>query len=142
MNRELYKILSYLVILIVGMSVIGAWFLDVPKFCSLVLNSVVSQGTVVSKEKENHMSVWFEYKVAGRTFRAAGRAGDIDRTFETIQIGESVPVYYDATNQESATMGDPNKYLRSSIRGTAFIFFSLIVVSLLYLVKQFYRSRV
>lgn len=117
----------------------GAFLLNVPKYYSLVRHAQPTVGIVKSKERENHMSVWFEYTVDGHLFKSAGRAGDIGRTFDSIQNGEAVTVYYDQSNPASATMGEPSKYLNASIRGTCFIFTGLMLCSLLYELRKKYK---
>jgi hypothetical protein len=117
-------------------TVIGAWLLDLPKFYSLTQHGQAAFATVVSKEPENHMSIWFEYRVDGRTYKSAGRAEDIGKSFGEIQIGEDVPVYYDSSNPLSATMGRPEKYFYSSLRGVCFILVGLGGSFIVYVLKR------
>lgn len=124
----------FLVILLITAT--AALFLDVPKFYSLVRYGRLADGVVISKQRENHMSIFFEYRVDDHFFQSVGRAEDIGKSFDAIQIGEAVPIYYDSTDPASATMGDPNKYLKSSIIGTCFILGGLVLCVLLYALKR------
>ena len=78
------------------------------------------------------MSVWFQYGIGDQVFTSAGRAEDIGRTFDSLQIGETVPISYDSTEQSSAVLGNPEKYLFSSLRGTGYAFVGLLICFLLY----------
>jgi hypothetical protein len=125
------------VFLIAGVvAVIGAMALDVPKFYSLVRNAHCTTGTVVAKQPENHMLVQFKYEVNGEIHTSGGRAEDVGRSFDSVQIGDEVPVYYDTSHPASATMGDPNKYLSAGLRGTAFILIGLTVCFFMYILKR------
>ncbi len=119
------------------LTMITAMLIGLPRFYSLVHNARYATGVVVSKERENHMSIWFQYPVEGQIFRSAGQAEDLERAFDGIQIGETIPVSYDSTNYGSAVMGRaPEKYMYSSLRGTGFAFVSLIVCFSLYALKR------
>jgi hypothetical protein len=134
-TRLISKILpGFFLIVLTG--VVGAVLLDVPKFYGLSNRARVINGAVTAKEPENHMSVWFEYNVDGQMFRSAGRAGDIGKSFETIQIGEIVPVYYDPLNPAACTMGKPDRYLESSLFGTGFILVGVTILFLIFMIKR------
>ena len=133
---------SLLSLLPIGaIALIGIVFLDVPKFYSLTKHAVPAYGTVVSKEPSNHMSVWFEYQVDGHGYRSAGTAGDIGRSLGEIEIGEKVPINYDESDPAFAVMGDPHKYLYSSLRGTVFLAIGVIFLSLVYVLKRRWKGR-
>src|SRR5437868_14758424 len=71
---------------------IGLLFLNIPKFYSLVRSGRETTGTVTMKERENHMAIRIAYEVEGQKLFTVGSAGNIGRTFESIEIGEKVPV--------------------------------------------------
>ena len=93
------------------LTMITAMLIGLPRFYSLAGNAHYSTGVVVAKEPENHMSVWFQYTVEGQIFRLAGQAKDLERPFDGIQIGETIPISYDSTNYGSAVMVE---HLRST----------------------------
>src|ERR1044072_589904 len=130
-TRSTLMILPGLFLAII-LGVIGAALLDVPKFLRLTRHAQIVDGTVILKERENHMSVWCEYKVDGQMFKSAGRAGDVGKTFEAIQIGEIVPVYYDPMNPAASTIGNPERYLQSSLVGTGVIFIGVTVFFIIF----------
>jgi hypothetical protein len=133
-QKQITALLIFLIValLIVG---IGAMLLDVPKYYSLVNNARLTTGTVISKEPENHMAIQYEYEANGQRYTSKGRAEDIGKSFETIEIKESVPVYYDMSNPSSASLGEPNRYLSSSLRGTVFISICVALFFFLYVIK-------
>lgn len=128
---------KFLGILFVGfiLGAIGAFLLSVPRYYSLVRRAQPALGTVKSKERENHMAVWFEYAVDERLYQSAGRAEDVGKSFDAIQVGEAVQVYFDSSNPSSATIGDPSRYLYSSIRGTLFVIVGYVFCILIYFLR-------
>ena len=113
-----------------------AYGVAVPRYYSLMRHAQPINATVTSKEPENHMSVWFEYQVDGRTYRGAGRAGDIGETFSSIQTGDQVPIVYDSSDPASAIMGDPQEHLKASLRGVIFISFGLLLMFVIYIWRR------
>jgi len=133
------KTIASLLVIIMGASLVAAisgWLIGVPRYYSLTRNARLANGTVTSKEPGNHMSVWYEYKVDGRTYRSAGSAEDIGKTFDAIQVGEQISVYYDQSNPASALSGDPQKYLYESLEGVCFVFFGVIILVSIYFLKR------
>ena len=117
-------------------TVFWAMAIRLPAAYSLVQNGQSAMGTVVSLERENHRSVRFQYQVDGQSFTSLGSAENIGRTFELMQIGETVPITYDATDHGSAVMGPPERFLYDGLRGIGFAFIGLTVSFLLYLWKR------
>jgi len=135
-RKNLLLVLCLLFILDVIVTIVGAVMLDLPKFYGLTSNAGRTDGTVTSKERENHMSIRFEYEANGRKFTSLGRAEDLNTTFDQIEVGAHVPVSYDPSNPAFAILGDPRRYFYSSLRGTIFIFTGLIVCTLLYVLTR------
>ena len=136
MKSKKLILLIVFAILAILTTVILAMAIRLPAAYSLVQNGRSATGTVVSLERENHRSVRFQYKIDRQTFTSLGRAENIDRTFESMQIGETVPITYDATDHNSAVMGPPTTYLYDDLRGIGFAFIGLVVCFLLYLWKR------
>lgn len=134
-------LLSVFFVVSLLLTVVVALSLRVPKYYSLVRNAHPTTGSVISKERENHMSIWFEYRVGNQFFTSGGVAEDIGRTFDSIQIGEVVPIVYDDTDQGFAVMGNPRRHLNASLRGTGFGFIGLLICTLLLALRQRYRAR-
>jgi hypothetical protein len=120
--------------------VLGALVFGVPKYYSLVRNAQFTTGTVTSLQPKQHMLVEFEYKVNGRIYTSGGKAENIGRPFYSIQIGDTVPVYYDASDPASASMGDPDRYLTDSMRVTGVFMLMLSFAFFLYFLKKRYRD--
>lgn len=72
------------------------------------------------------MYISFKYEVSNQVFKSGGHAEDIGKIFESIQLNEKVPVWYDPANPEIATLGNPDKQLKSS--GLGILFVSLIPI--------------
>jgi hypothetical protein len=134
--RNLTVVILGFVIANVLLTIVGAFILDVPKFYSLVKNSRTTLGTIISTQPENQMAIQFEYVANGQKFVSVGRAEDIGKSFNDIQVGREVPVSYDYSNPSSATMGEPGRYLYSSLRGTLFIFVGLLICFVLFVLKR------
>ena len=127
--------LLVLTIVLIGVTMLAAILLDFPKFYSLANHARSATAKVTSKERANHMSIRFQYEVDDQIFSSVGRGEDIGKTFETVEVGDMVPIVYDTSNPQSSVMGEPEKYLYGSIRGIAFIFLGLSVCLLWYLFR-------
>jgi ABC-type antimicrobial peptide transport system permease subunit len=68
----------------------------------------VTNGTIVQKFPNNHLGIHFTYEVDGRTFEGDGYAGQINRAFDEIQLGDTVTVFYDKQSPSSSTLEVPN----------------------------------
>lgn len=123
-------------VLAVLMGVVTAVIIDVPKFYRLTKYAHLVDGTVTSLERENHRAVLVRYKVEGQNFETAGQAESVGKSFETIQIGDIAPVYYDPSNPTTSTLGKPNRYLHSSLMGTGFVFIGVLFSFLLFVIKS------
>jgi hypothetical protein len=68
---------------------------------------VKTQGIVTDKIKENHQRVKYSFRVDGVTYVWGGFAGDINKKFDQVSIGEVVPIVYEPNNPQNSAMGDP-----------------------------------
>ena len=134
MSKNLISILVFVLILL-GTTGLTAYLVDLPKFYSLNQNVRSGTGKVISKERANHMSIGFQYQVDDQVFSSIGNAGDIGRTFDSVEVGDSLPISYDTSNPQSAVIGQPQKYLFSAIRGMVFVFLGLCISLFWYLIK-------
>ena len=120
-QKKITRVASIIILITIMAAVIGAMLFDFPKYYQLSRYGIETQGTIISKEKENHMYISFNYEVRNQIFKSGGRAEDIGKNFESVQLNEKVQVYYDPNNPEIATLGNPSKQLKSSIFGICFV---------------------
>lgn len=64
-------------------------------------------GNVASKEEQNHQLIHYTYEVDGTKYSGEGRAGAGNPTFNELDIGESVVVFYDPTVPSMSILGYP-----------------------------------
>lgn len=102
-------------------AVVGALILKLPSKYRLEKYGVPIEAIVISKNREDHMSVIFRYEVEGQTYTALGRGAEVKGGFDSISANEVVEALYDPYNRENATLGDPREQLLSSLAGTVFI---------------------
>jgi hypothetical protein len=98
---------------------IGVWaaLLLVIGICGLLVNFKplmlgahykATKGTIVQKFPNNHLGIHFTYEADGRTYEGDGYAGQINRAFDEIQLGDTVTVFYDKQSPSSSTLEVPN----------------------------------
>jgi hypothetical protein len=122
-------------------TIVGGLALNVPRDYSLVTNARTTIGIVVSKDSKQHRTVYFDYQVNGQTFRSGGSAEDAGTSFEAMEIGQTVPVTYDATNYSSALIGLPNKHLNDGLRLLGFQFLMVTFTFVGLAIKNFATGR-
>jgi hypothetical protein len=68
-------------------------------------------GTIGQKFPDNHLSFDFDYKVDGQAYDGSGYAGQLGRSFDSIQSGDTVTVFYDRRHPASYTLDVPRVLL-------------------------------
>ena len=65
------------------------------------------QGTVTRLLPHDHLSFEYSYTVAGETYLGTATAGTANRRFESMKVGDTVPVFYDSQHPSISTVGPP-----------------------------------
>lgn len=108
---------------------------------SLVRNGIPIEGTVMEKRENQHQLIKYSYSVEGREYTEGSQNWDIGRKFTEIQMGEKVPVYYDATNPANSSLGDPKGIFYPNLRGAILISLSPTILFLGYRAKKKWLPR-
>jgi hypothetical protein len=67
-----------------------------------------TEASVVGLVPEQHQSFDYRYRVGNRTFFGRSTAGEADKAFESLRVGDTVTVFYDSTHPEKSTAGPPD----------------------------------
>jgi len=134
-RRIIYTSISLLLAVIIA-ALVGAFLSYLPKYYRLNHFGVQTQGTVISKEKENHQFIGVEYEVDNNKFKVKGNAEDFGKVFFTVNLNEKVPVTYNPYAPEESCLGNPEQQLNESIIGTCFVSTFPIIVFLVYLIRK------
>jgi hypothetical protein len=94
------------VALTILVAIVGS--LSVLKSSSLSRHAQSTQAAVVGLVPEQHQSFDYGYRVGNRTFFGRSTAGEADKTFESLHVGDTVTVFYDSTHPEKSTAGPPD----------------------------------
>jgi len=79
-------------------------------------NAQSVSGTVVAKEPTNHATVRATYDVAGVAYVVADSfIGPPNPSFEAVQVGDQVTVYYDPAAPATAVLSEPRKRASNEI---------------------------
>ena len=74
-------------------------------------------GTVVGLVPEQHQSFDYRYRVGSHTYFGRATAGEADRRFESLRVGETITIFYDSTKPDRSTAGPPDMPLIDAIGG-------------------------
>lgn len=107
--------------LTIASAISGAAILNVRKFYLLSKRGTLTEGQVTKTEAQNHQSVYYSYSIDQRSYSGGGDAGDINRSFDEVAVGDKVPVTYDSLSPASSCLGNPDEELRSLMHGVVFI---------------------
>lgn len=120
MNKKALLFLLWL-FLTIAFAVGTAAIFDVKTYYLLSKRGMLTEGYVTDTDREHHRTVHYSYTVNQQPYKWGGYAGDINRQFEEIKVGDKVPVVYDPLNPGSSCLGDPNDVLRSLMHGVIFV---------------------
>jgi hypothetical protein len=101
--------------------IIGCVTSDLQKYYRLAKHEAVTMGTVVRKDPENHFAVEYIYEVDGHGFGGSSGVKDSYRSFEALEVGGPIRVFYDRESPENSVLVDPNSYLNSLLGMVAFL---------------------
>ena len=135
MQRTLVLVLLW-ICLTAACAIGGAAILNLRKFYLLSGRGVSTQGQITKTEPENHAAIYYSFSVGQQTYSGVGSAGNMNRKFDEVSVGDKVPVVYDPVNPEASCLGDPNKQLTSLTHGVVFISIFPTLSFLVYYVKK------
>ncbi len=95
--------------------------LEAPKYYALANRGIETKGVVVTKEPENHSFIRYSYHVNQQQYMDVGSAGGLNPSFEDLNPGDPVAVYYDPKKPGSSLLGDPKPHFASILRGIVFV---------------------
>jgi hypothetical protein len=103
----------------IGLTALVAVFgsASVLKSSSISRHAQTTQASVVALVPEQHQSFDYRYRVGTHTFLGRSTAGDADRSFESMRVGDTVTIFYDSTHPEQSTAGPPDMAAIETIGG-------------------------
>jgi len=107
--------------LTIAFGAIGMVTLNWPEALALATHGIEVQGTVVSKDHENHNFIQYTYVVGEATYSGLGSAGRGNPTFEQLKIGDRVKLYYDPDSPKESILGNAKEHAKSITTGLLFI---------------------
>lgn len=132
-------IVSAFFLLIVVFGFIGAFLFGLPKYYSIYMEGAETRGMIVSKDREQHQYIQAEYNVDGKKYVTGGRADSFGKDFDSVKIGDSVPIFYNKSRPSSAIFGDPDKHLNSSIISTLVVASTPLILFFAYVLRKILR---
>ena len=139
---------SILIPLAVGLAIaflglcIGVRVTDWPMYRGLDRRGVQTRGRVVAKEPHNHRSIRYSYVVGGLTYSGSGHSQGGNPSFEQLEEGDPLVVFYDADSPGISCLGYPGDHLRSATAGVIFLTLVPTLFALVSLYKKGYlKSR-
>jgi len=100
--------------------VIGLNITDRAKYQALSNGSGV-YGNVASKEPSNHQIIRYTFQVNGQSYNGVGHGGHGNPSFDNLNVGDRVIVFYDPANPTLSCMGYPQSQARVWLGGIIFL---------------------
>jgi hypothetical protein len=115
------RTLEYIAVWVTAALVIGLLLgsLNLARFSALASDGVKTFGTVFALEPSNHQTVHYTYQAGRATYKGLGTVGEGNPSFGSLSHGDSILLYYAATNPASSALGDPHARLRNEIISVA-----------------------
>lgn len=122
--------------LVCGFALIGLTALDWSKYQHLARNAVKTTGKVTAKEPQKHNSIRYSFEVDHKTYSGLGHAGGENPTFDELQVGAPVSVYYDPDQPDNSFLGNPAEQAASVTTGVGFLAFGGSLLSMIALYRK------
>jgi hypothetical protein len=90
---------------------------------------------VIGLVPEQHQSFDYRYRVGSRTYSGRYAAGEADRSFESIRIGDPITIFYDSTDPETSTAGPPDMPQINAI-GSLIAACAIVPLALMYIMHR------
>jgi hypothetical protein len=131
-------ILTFLVyvILVSVFALLAMTVVDWSKYQHLAWSGLKTVGRVTAKEPENHNFIRYSFEVGNSTFSGVGNAGGENPSFEQLNIGAPVIVYYDPEEPERSLLSNPKQQAASATAGVIFITLAGSLMSLVGLYRK------
>ena len=100
---------------------VGFVLVDWRKWHGLAERAVETEGRVIAKESENHRFIRYSYQVGARTYSGLGSAGRGNPTFEQLNVGDRLKVFYDSEKPEESLLGDAQEQVTERTVGVLFV---------------------
>jgi hypothetical protein len=94
--------------------------LDWRKWHGLSARAVETKGRVTAKEPENHNFIRYSYQVGQQNYEGLGSVGGANPTFEHLNIGDLITVFYDSDDPETSIAGDAHAQSSSIVMAVVF----------------------
>jgi Protein of unknown function (DUF3592) len=78
-------------------------------------------GTVASKDAANHQIVRYTFQVGAQSYDGVGHGGHGNPSFDNLNVGDRVVVFYDPNNPTLSCMGYPQSQARVNNAGIMFM---------------------
>jgi hypothetical protein len=123
-NWKLIFGVSGWIIATIGFAGFAAANLKLPSLFRLLTGGVETGGVITDKIRENHQRIRYSFTVDGHTYTWGGFSGDIEKTFDQVNVGDPVSITYEKDNPTNSCLGDPRNTFYPNLRMA--IFMSLI----------------
>jgi hypothetical protein len=134
-------LIVWLILAGVGYS-LGSFVFDRSEADSFAEKGNPVYGKVTAKDPNNHAAVSYIYKVNEKEFQGIGGAGRGNPSFDQLQIGQQVVVFYNPLNPQISMLGYPQLQAKANQNVIWFttIAFPVFPMLLLFLVYRIYIS--
>jgi hypothetical protein len=114
----------------------GVVVLDWQKWYGVAKRAVRTKGTVTGKEPDNHQFIRYSYEVDGQVYSDFGSAEYGNPTFEQLNIGDQVNVFYDSDNPSKSILGEPEEQATSMMILALFVAIAFPLVAMISLYRK------
>src|SRR4051812_46031387 len=87
--------------------------MNLRRFYALESDGIKTTGTVTALEPEHHQVVHYRYKVADATYEGVSSIGVGNPTFNALDVGTSVMIYYEESDPRVSALGEPAPRLQN-----------------------------
>src|SRR5882724_7791200 len=106
MRRYLFIVLTW-ISLVAIFALVGFIILKPSSDYDLATQGIRTKGIVIVKEPENHRIVRYSYVVDNKSYEGIGHGGAGNPSFDNLNTGSAVLVFYNPRNPVVSAMGYP-----------------------------------
>jgi Na+/proline symporter len=90
-----------------GIATVSWW-----RYARVAYTGAHTQGRITAKEPANHHNVRYSFMIGPQQFTGAHMASIVGIPFDSVAVGDAIPVVYDPRDPTKSVAGDPSALLR------------------------------
>jgi hypothetical protein len=108
-------VIAWIGLALLVVAVVGSF--NLPRYRRLARSYEATTGQIIGLEPGNHQLVRYSYSINDREYEGETNGGSIDRPYQSLRVGDSIPVFYSTEQLNASSVRPPADQLFNELRG-------------------------